>query len=131
MVIDSSALAAILFQESDAKQFANAINRSPIRLVSTCTLVETSIVIESRAGADGVRELDMLVHKNIFEIVAFDIYQATLARYAFATYGKGRHKAGLNMGDCFSYALAKAKNMALLYKGNDFTQTDMISAMES
>ncbi len=123
MVIDTSALVAILTNEPDAPTMEAAIERDPVRLVSAATLVEASIVIEARFGEVGGRELDLLVHKAQIEIVAFDQEQAELARDAYRTYGKGRHPAGLNYGDCFSYALSLARGEPLLYKGNDFDKT--------
>lgn len=129
MVIDTSALIAILGNEPDAPAMEEAIERDPIRLVSAATLLEASIVIEARFGEAGGRELDLLVHKAQIEIVAFDQDQAELARDAYRMYGKGRHPAGLNYGDCFSYSLSIARGEPLLFKGNDFARTPIKSAL--
>lgn len=129
MVIDTSALIAILCDESDASQLEAAIEHDPVRLISAGTLLETSIVIESRFGEGGGRELDLLLHKAHFEIVAFDNEQAEVARDAYRRYGKGRHPAALNYGDCFAYALCSSRGESLLFKGNDFGKTDVKSAL--
>jgi len=125
MVIDSSALIAILLNEADAAHFARAIENAPSRLLSSASLVETSIVIETRKGEAGGRELDLFLYRAGIDIVAVDQEQAEVARIAWRRYGKGRHKAGLNYGDCFAYALAKASGAPLLFKGDDFRQTDL------
>ena len=125
MVIDTSDLLAILFQEADAMQFAKAIATAPTRLLSAANLVEASMVAESRAGTDGVRDLDLLVAKSKIEVMPVTVEQAELARLAFRNFGKGRHRAGLNFGDCFSYALAKDTGEPLLFKGDDFNHTDI------
>jgi ribonuclease VapC len=129
MVIDTSAMIAILCNEPDAPAMEAAIERDPVRMVSAATLLEASIVIEARFGEIGGRELDLLVHKAQIEIVAFDRDQAELARDAYRTYGKGRHPAGLNYGDCFSYALCTSSGEPLLYKGDDFSKTPIKPAM--
>ncbi len=129
MVIDTSALIAILCDEPDASQLEAAIEQDPVRLISAGTLLETSIVIESRFGEVGGRELDLLLHKAHVEIVAFDQDQAELARDAYRRYGKGRHPAALNYGDCFAYALCSSRGDSLLFKGNDFAKTDLKSAL--
>ena len=96
-----------------------------MRLLSAASLVETAIVIEARVGEAGGRELDLLLQKASIDVVAVDAEQADLARHGFRNFGKGRHSAGLNCGDCFSYALARATGEPLLFKGHDFTQTDV------
>ena len=126
MVIDTSAPIAILFDEPDAEYFEIALESDPTRLMSTATVLETAIVVEARLGEAGSRELDLLLHKAQIVNVAFSAEQIEAARYAFRIYGKGRHPAGLNYGDCFSYALAKTSGEALLFKGNDFLQTDIV-----
>ena len=125
MVIDSSALLAILLEESDAYAFASAMTNSAICLLSAVSLVETSMVAMRLRTPNPVTAFDNLIDKLGIEIVPVDREQALLAREAFRRFGKGRHKAGLNFGDCFAYALAKQKNEPLLYKGNDFSQTDI------
>lgn len=128
MVIDTSVIAAILFGESDAARLAATIENDPVRLLSAGSALEASIVIESELGEPGGRELDLLLFKTGMEIVPFTDDQLTVARYAYRSFGKGRHPAGLNYGDCFSYALSKTSGEPLLFKGNDFTQTDVLSA---
>ena len=128
MVIDSSALIAILLQEAEAKVFAETIEAASVRLISAASLLEASIVIEGRNGEAGGRELDLLLYRAGIEIVAVDRDQAEIARRAWRLYGKGRHAAGLNYGDCFAYALAKATGSPLLFKGDDFAQTDVAAA---
>ncbi|RKZ54273.1 MAG: PIN domain nuclease [Candidatus Parabeggiatoa sp. nov. 3] len=128
MVIDSSAVIAILCDEPDAKHFTTAIEGDSIRLMSAASLLETSIVIESRYGEEGGRKLDLLLLKAQVKIEPVTLEQAETARIAFRIYGKGRHPAGLNFGDCFSYALAKVLEEPLLFKGNDFSKTDIKQA---
>lgn len=128
MVIDTSALVALLSMEPEAARIASALESDANRLISAATLVETGIVIESRYGPAGARELDLLAAKAAFIIEPVTGEQADVAREAWRRYGKGRHSAGLNYGDCFSYALAKVKGEPLLFKGNDFPQTDIAVA---
>lgn len=125
MVIDTSALIAILLGEPDAKAFAVAIANDPKRLLSAFSALEVSIVIEAKKGEAGGREFDLLSHRSQIEIVAMDSEQAELARIGWRTYGKGRHPAGLNIGDCCSYALSKYSGEPLLFKGDDFSKTDL------
>jgi ribonuclease VapC len=125
MVLDTSALLAVLLNEPEAAAFRLAIEADPVRLLSAATLVETAIVIEARVGDVGGRELDRALHKADVKVVAVDVDQAELARHAFRKFGKGRHPAGLNYGDCFSYALAHSTGEPLLFKGHDFSQTDI------
>ena len=125
MVIDTSALLAILQDEPERRAFTEAIEAAETRALSTATFVETSIVIESRYGAEGLRDLDLLIAKAKIDFIAVDAEQAHGARHAFSRFGKGRHPANLNYGDCFAYALAKVLHAPLLYKGNDFAQTDI------
>ena len=125
MVIDTSALIAILLGEPDAEAFAMAIATDPKRLLSAFSALEVGIVIEAKKGEPGGRELDLLLHRSQIEIVAMNPEQAELARIAWRTFGKGRHPAGLNIGDCCSYALSKSSDEPLLFKGNDFSKTDL------
>ena len=127
MVIDTSALLAILNNEPDAVAFEAAVETDPIRLMSVGTYLETAIVVESRKGEAGGRELDLWLHRAEVELVPVDVEHADLARSAYRRYGKGRHLAGLNYGDCFAYALAKSSAEPLLFKGEDFSQTDVAS----
>jgi len=125
MVIDTSALIVILLGEPEAEIFARLIADDPKRLISVFSLVETSIAIEAKKGDSGGRELDLLIHRAGINIVAMDAEQAELARYAWRNFGKGRHAAGLNIGDCCSYALSKYSGEPLLFKGDDFSGTDI------
>jgi ribonuclease VapC len=125
MVIDTSALIAILLQEQDAVRLAEAIEAGSPLLLSAASLFEASMVIESRKGEAGGRELDLLIYRSGIEVVAVDQDQAETARQAWRRFGKGRHPAALNYGDCFSYALAKSRRLPLLFRGNDFVRTDI------
>ena len=125
MVIDSSAVLAILQNEPERRAFNQAIAAAETRLLSAASLVELSIVLEARFGPDGQGDLDLFLSTAQIDIVALDRDQAELARTAFSRYGKGRHPAGLNLGDCFSYALAKWAGAPLLFKGDDFCHTDL------
>jgi ribonuclease VapC len=128
MVIDSSVLVAILLGEDEAARFAEAIEAASPRLLSAASLLDASIVIETRKGVAAAQELDLLVYRAGLEIVPVDQEQAEIAREAWRRFGKGRHPAGLNYGDCFTYALAKAKGAPLLFKGEDFSRTDLQAA---
>ena len=128
MIIDSSALVAILSKEPEAARMARAIAASPIRFLSAGNLLETSIVIEGMYGEQGGRDLDLLLAKLDIAIEAFTLRHADLARKAYRKYGKGRHPAKLNFGDTFAYALAKETGEPLLFKGSDFFRTDIVAA---
>jgi ribonuclease VapC len=125
MVIDTSALVAILGREPERRAWIEAIETADRARISAATLVETSIVIESRYGAAGLLDLDQFIALAGIEVVAVDAEQCRLARQAFSRFGKGRHPASLNFGDCFSYAAAMALGEPLLCKGDDFTRTDV------
>lgn len=129
MVVDTSALAAILFRESDAHRFARALGSAPIRLLSVVTRVELSCVVEGRKGETGRADVDLLLRDGGFEIVGVTPQQAEIAVDAFRRFGRGRHRARLNIGDCFSYALAVATDHPLLFKGDDFRHTDIRPAL--
>src|SRR5262249_1349995 len=103
MVLDTSAILAILLNEPEIDPFSVPLESDSVRLLSAASLVESSMVIEARYGEVGRRELDLLLQTIGIEIVALDAHQAEVARHAFRTFGKGRHAAGLNFGDCFSY----------------------------
>ncbi|WOS65592.1 type II toxin-antitoxin system VapC family toxin [Sinorhizobium fredii] len=128
MVIDTSAIVAIAFNEPEAETYEQKVVDAPRRFISAATLLELTIVIEARLGQAGTAELDLWLHKAGVEIVAVDAEQIAVARRAWRSYGKGRHPAGLNYGDCFSYALAKTRSEPLLYKGDDFSRTDIEAA---
>jgi len=125
MVLDTSALLAILMAEPEAEGFAVAIEHDPIRLVSAGSMLETAIVAESRWRDAGGRELDLLLFKTGITVIPVDAEQVEIARQAFRLFGKGRHPAGLNFGDCFAYALSRVSGQPLLFKGDDFAQTDV------
>jgi ribonuclease VapC len=125
MVLDTSAILAVLLDEPERPRLERLLEENPARLVSAATLVEASMVLESRHGESGRRALDRMLDLYEVAIVAFDRDQAELARDAFRRFGKGRHPAALNYGDCFAYALAKATGEPLLFKGEDFSRTDI------
>jgi len=125
MVIDTSALVAIFLGESERKQFLELILQSEKRLVSAASVLETGMVLEAKRGEAAGREFDLFIVKVNLEIVPVDADQVEIARSAWRRYGKGRHAAGLNFGDCFAYALAKFSGEKLLAKGEDFRGTDV------
>ncbi len=125
MVIDTSALAAIFFAGPERQKFLSAITEAESRLVSAATVLETGIVLESRQGDSAGREFDLFVVRAGLQIVPVDAEQVDIARSAWRKYGKGRHPAALNFGDCFSYALAKLSGEPLLAKGTGFSLTDI------
>ncbi len=127
MIIDTSAIIAILGDEPERREFNEVIESTADCSLSVASFVEASIVLEARHGYDGVRDLDLLISTAGIELVQVDASQARIARDAFRRYGKGRHPAGLNFGDCFSYALAKVTRQPLLFKGDDFSLTDIAS----
>ena len=129
MVIDTSAILAILRDEPERRAFNEAIESADPRLMSAASFVEASVVIETRRGYEGLRDFDLFMARAGIELAPVDADQAHIARQAFREYGKGRHPAGLNFGDCFSYALARAEGLPLLFKGNDFAQTDIEPAL--
>lgn len=130
MVIDTSALIAMLLDEPERDVFIGLLASADDPLVSAATLVEASIVMQAKAGDDGVADLDDLLAAAEVRCVAVDAAQARQARDAYARFGKGRSSAGLNFGDCFAYALARATERPLLFKGEDFGQTDVTSACD-
>lgn len=125
MVIDTSALVAILTDEPERPAIAQALEADRRRLLSGASLLEATLVIESRYGDAGGRELDLLVHRAGMVVVDVTADQIELARTAWRSFGKGRHQAGLNFGDCFAYALAVESNEPLLFVGDDFVHTDV------
>jgi ribonuclease VapC len=128
MVIDSSAIVAILFDEPERETFTQLIAEAGLRLVSAVNRVETVFVVEGRKGFAGRERLDRFFRLTGTEIVGATPEQAEFAVAAFRQFGRGRHPARLNIGDCFAYALAKTTGEPLLYKGRDFAQTDIASA---
>lgn len=125
MVIDTSALAAIFFSEPEREAFLTAVIADSNRLISAATMLETGIVLEARQGEAAGREFDLFVVRADLQIVPVDAEQTETARSAWRKYGKGRHKAALNFGDCFTYALAKVSGEPLLAKGREFALTDI------
>ncbi len=125
MVLDTSALLAILQDEPERRAFNLAIEAADTRAMSAAIFVEVSIVLEARYGIGAVHDLDLFVERAAIDLVPVDAEQARVARRAFSRFGKGRHPAGLNFGDCFAYALSSVLGEPLLYKGDDFTQTDL------
>ncbi len=130
MVIASSVLIAILENEPEATLFLRTMYESSVLKIGTVTYTEVSLVTYSRFGQQGIEKLDTLLESLEVEFCDFDKSQAKLAREAWQKYGKGRHPAKLNFGDCCSYALAKYLNLPLLFKGNDFPETDIKIAVD-
>lgn len=128
IAVDTSAFVAIVLGEEDAEQYADAL-RTSTACVSAVSLVEAAIVVEARQGPDAARDLQIVVSSAIDEIVSVDEECATAAIAAWRRFGKGRHPASLNFGDCFAYALSQVHGVPLLFKGNDFSQTDVEAAL--
>ena len=125
MVLDTSALLAIFQDEPERRAFNEAIEAADTRLMSVATLVEVSIVLMTRHGVEAVNDLDLFIERAGIDLVPVDLEQARVARRAFSRFGQRRHRAGLNYGGCFSYALASVLGEPLLYKGDDFVHTDL------
>ena len=128
MVVDTSALLAIFLAEPGRQEFLDRILAAENRLISAASALETGIVLEAKRGEAAGREFDLFLVRAQFQIVPVDAEQMEIARSAWRKYGKGRHRAGLNFGDCFAYALAQASGEKLLAKGEDFRFTDVESA---
>lgn len=129
MILDTSALAAIFFGEPEAAQYTGIIHDAERCLISAANFVELAIVIETQIGAEAVRQCDMFFRRAGIVIEPFTVEQAHIAGQAFHDFGKGRHSAGLNFGDCFAYALARITGEPLLFKGHDFAKTDILSVL--
>jgi len=129
MILDTSALAAVFFGEPEAARYTESIHDEERCLISPGNFLELSIVMEAQIGAEAVRQCNMFFRRARIVIEPFTVEQAHIARQAFHDFGKGRHPAGLNFGDCFAYALAKATGEPLLFKGDDFSKTDIVSAL--
>jgi ribonuclease VapC len=125
MIIDSSAVIAVLLSEADADFYTDFIKDTAELRMSAVSLLESAVVIGARKKEEGLSDLDDFIESSDVQIVPFDAEQLRLAREAWWTYGKGRHRARLNLGDCCSYALAKLTGEPLLYKGDDFARTDL------
>jgi ribonuclease VapC len=128
MIVDSSVIIAILRNEPDAAAMADALQEAPIRRISAVTYVEAAVVADNDRNPLLSRRFDGLVRDAQMFVEPVTARQAELARQAYRDFGKGRHKAGLNLGDCFAYALAKELDEALLFKGDDFRHTDLEAA---
>jgi ribonuclease VapC len=128
MILDTSALAAIFFEEPEATLYTTLIHDADRCLMSAANFVELAIVIEAQIGPDAARQCDTFFRRAGIAIEPLTVDQAHLARQAFLDFGKGRHPAALNFGDCFAYALSKAAGEPLLFKGGDFHRTDVIPA---
>lgn len=129
MIVDSSAMLAVLLEEPEGHRLDVVILNCANPSMSSGSFLETSMILESRRGIEGGRDLDMQTIRFSIRIIPFTESQAKLARDAFRRYGKGRHAAQLNFGDCMSYALAKETGEELLFKGTDFSQTDIAVAV--
>ena len=131
MVVDTSALIAVLLSEPEAEAFVRGLAADPRKIISAFNALESGIVIEAKKGETGGRELDLLLHRARIEIISLNGDQVELALAAWRKFGKGNHLAGLNIGDCCAYALAKYTGEPLLFKGNDFSQTDVRPVIEN
>ena len=130
MIVDTSALVAILYGEPEGARFTQMIHDADICRLSVANFVELSMVIESQLGPDAARQADAFLRRAGVVIEPVTVEQGQLARQAFLDYGKGRHSAALNFGDLFAYALAKATGEPLLFKGEDFARTDVAAAAQ-
>jgi ribonuclease VapC len=126
MVIDTSVVLAILQDEPESRRFLESIEAADSVRMSVASFVESSMVIESRHGAQGIHSLDRFILRAGIQLIPVDMEQGELARSAFRRFGKGPHRAGLNYGDCFSYAASVALGEPLLCKGDDFVHTDLL-----
>lgn len=128
MILDTSALIAILYREPEAEAFVQRIHEAETCRMSVATWLELVIVVERQLGPEGTRQAETFLRRAGIVVEPLTVDQGELARQGFLDFGKGRHRAGLNYGDCFAYALAKATGEPLLFKGNDFSQTDISTA---
>jgi ribonuclease VapC len=128
MTLDTSAILAILQDEPEREEFLSRIGTAERRQVSAVSVLEAAMVLEGRRGEDAGSDLDLFLNRAAIEIVPFDSEQLNIARSAFRRFGKGRHRAGLNFGDCAAYALARWSDEPLLFKGEDFSATDVRQA---
>ena len=129
MIVDTSAVVAILFRESDAVRYEEAIAAAPRCRMSVANFVEAAMVVESRDGPARGESLDVLIDEASIELAPMTVEHAYAARRAWRRFGKGNHPAGLNFGDCFAYALAETSGEPLLFKGGDFVLTDVEDAL--
>ena len=131
MVVDTSALMAILLAEPEAEAVLAALQASQVKLISTANLVEAKIVVARALGEPGLQHLDLLLQKAEIDPVPLHLEHVHWALRGWRQFGKGRHRAALNLGDCFSYALAVATGEPLLFKGDDFGLTDVVIALQA
>jgi ribonuclease VapC len=131
MVVDTSALIAVLLSEPETEAFVRVLADDPRKIISAFNALESGIVIEAKKGETGGRELDLLLHRARIEIISLNGDQVELALAAWRKFGKGNHPAGLNIGDCCAYALSKYTGEPLLFKGTDFSQTDVRPVIEN
>jgi ribonuclease VapC len=129
MIVDTSAVLAVLLDEGEAEEFTELMLKSDACVMSAVSFVEASIIAETNGGDGGVRQLDAFLRTAGIAIEPVSEEHALAARQAYSDFGKGRHAAGLNFGDCFSYALAKVSGEPLLFKGADFRKTDIVAAL--
>jgi ribonuclease VapC len=125
VIVDTSAILAILFDEPDADRYARAIAEAPSCRLSVAGFLEVAIVLESRGGAEAANELDRFLERAAIELAPITVDHAEAARRAWRRFGRGNHPAGLNFGDCFAYAVAEVSGEPLLFKGEDFSRTDI------
>lgn len=128
IAVDTSAIMAILLDEDDADRFTSALANADTKVMSAISYLEASIVLIGRQREHGLADLDALLDSSRIEIMALDREQVVTARAAFERYGKGLNRAGLNYGDCAAYALARSRRLPLLFKGGDFSLTDVTPA---
>ena len=128
MILDTSALVAILYGEPEARDFVERIHAADVCRISVANHVELAMVVESQLGPDGARQAEAFLRRASIVVEPVTLEQGEFARQAFLDFGKGRHKAGLNFGDCFAYPLAKYTGEPLLFKGDDFALTDIRAA---
>ena len=129
MIIDTSAILAILFAEDDAKRYADAMAGAEVRLISAASYLEAGIVVDNQMGVVAGKQLEALISRAGIEVEAVTRKHAEIARQAYLDFGKGNHPARLNFGDCFAYALARTTGLPLLFKGDDFSKTDIEIAL--
>jgi ribonuclease VapC len=128
MIVDTSAVIAILYGEPETRDFVERIHAADVCRISVANHVELAMVVESQLGPDGARQAEAFLRRAAVVVEPVTLEQGEFARQAFLDFGKGRHRAGLNFGDCFAYALAKATGEPLLFKGDDFALTDIRAA---
>ena len=127
MIVDSSAIIAVLYQEADAMKYTEALSGPEKKFMSVANVLEVSILLQDKRNKSSTKKLNRLLEEIGIQLCAVNIKHYNIAAKAYQKYGKGNHKAALNFGDCFAYALAKEKGLPLLYKGNDFSKTDIKS----